>query len=252
MAEGAEIHRFFDRLVLLSNSVPKSGSTLLFAMQQGFLLSLCGKTRADYSAFTRAGIQIDHGYLAKPQSRAFLDLIADPALTGGPYVIKTHALLDADLRQVFLRADNVFASTAIRDPLEIYFSARDNFRKTGEFPEFATVMRGCDTVNGHFANIVRAARNTSRDKTVNLVRYDQILSDPVGALLASLHDRIKDQALRKMAGDHLDLGRAALTAGNRRNLGLADRRSRDAADPEFSLAFQSLAATRQEFGYGPD
>ena len=243
---------FFDRLVLISNSVPKSGSTLLFSMQQGFLLSLCGKASADYSAFSRAGVPIDHGYLAKPHAREFLDLIADPSLTGGPYVIKTHTLLNADLRAALVAADNVFASTAIRDPLEIYFSARDNFRKTGEFPEFATVERGCDTVKTYFAKIHRASVNTSYVKAVPLVRYDQILSDPVGALMASLHATIRDQVLRKIAGDHLDMGRATAGARSRLNLGVADRRTRDAQEGDFEKVLHALASTRAAFGYGTD
>ena len=248
----ADVPNFFDRLVLISNSVPKSGSTFLFTMQQSFLLSLAGKKAADFTAFAAAGVPVDHGYLAKPHAREFLDLIADKTLTGGPYVIKTHTLLNAELREVIVGSDNVFASTAIRDPLEIYFSARDNFRKTGEFPEFSTVERGCDTVSGYFAKIFQAAVNTSYAKTVPIVRYGQIMADPVGALLASLHGTIKDHALRKVAGDYLDLGKAAAGASNRLNLGTADRRSHDGNDADFDAVFRALAGARQAFGYGPN
>lgn len=242
--------KFFDRLVLISNSVPKSGSTILFSMQRTFLHTLCGRPTADYSTFTKAGVQIEGGYLGKPHAQEFLDLITSPSLTGGPYVLKTHTQLNADLREAFVKSPNIFVSTAIRDPLEVFFSARDNFLKSGEFPEFAETRNGCDTVVNYFAKIHESSVITSRQKIVPLVRYEQIVADPVGAVVASLHPSIREQVMRRIAEGHLNLAAAAKGATNRLNLGGLGRLAKDRADPDFELVASALAATRQAFGYG--
>lgn len=242
--------RFFDQLVLISNSVPKSGSTLLYALQQNFLLSLCGRKAPDFSVFVRAGVQVDGGYIGKPHSREFLSAITSGTLTGGPYVVKTHTLLNAELRDAILRSPNVFASLAIRDPLEVFFSARDNFRKSGEFPEFSDVGRGCETVSTYFNKIYESSLNTSRQKTVPLVRYEQIVSDPVGAMVGSLHPVLRDQVIRRIALGYLNLDAAVAGATKRLNVGGLDRLSRDRAHPEFAQVETALAATRRAFGYG--
>lgn len=243
------VAQFFDRLVLISNSVPKSGSTYLHSMQQNFLLSLCGKSGPNVSAFAEAGIEVHGSYIPKPQSAEFLALIASPTLTGGPFIVKTHTMLTADLRATLLRSGTIFASLSIRDPLDIYFSARDNFRKSGEFPEFGNVESGCETVNGFFTRIYESSVNTSHKKTVPIVRYEQIVSDPVGALLASLHPTIKDHVMRKIAEDHLNLQKAAAGASKRLNLGSLDRRAVDRSDADFDQVSHALAETRHVFGY---
>lgn len=243
------VSQFFDRLVLISNSVPKSGSTYLHSMQQHFLLSLCGKGGPDFSAFTKAGIQVDGSYIPKPHSAEFLALIASPTLTGGPFVVKTHTMLNAGLRDTLLKSGNVFASMSIRDPLDIYFSARDNFRKSGEFPEFGSTQSGCEIVNGYFTKIYESSVNTSHKKTVPIVRYEQIMTDPVGALLASLNPFIKENVMRKIAEDHLNLQKAAAGASKRFNLGTLDRRALDRSDADFDHVSRALAETRQVFGY---
>jgi len=241
--------RFFDQLVLISNSVPKSGSTLLFSLQQNFLLSLGGSKTPDFSVFTQAGVQVDGGYIAKPHSREFLSAITSDTLTGGPYVLKTHTLLNADLREAILGRPNVFASLAIRDPLEIFFSARDNYLKSGEFPEFDDVARGCETVTTYFNKIYESSLNTSRQKTVPLVRYEQIVTDPVGAMIASLHPILRDQVIRRIAQGYLNLEAANAGATKRMNVGGLDRLAADRARPEFATVEQALAGTRRAFGY---
>lgn len=90
---------------------------------------------------------------------------------------------DADLRQAFLTSNSVFASLSIRDALDIFFSARDNFKKSDEFPKFAHIMRGCETANSHFARIYKAAAKTSTKNTspsccLRAILYRRALADP--------------------------------------------------------------------------
>lgn len=243
--------KFFDRLVLISNSVPKSGSTMLYSMQRTFLHAISGRTAADYSAFTNAGVPVDGGYVGKPHSREFLDVITSPSLTGGPYVLKTHTLLNADLREAFVKSPNIYCSMSIRDPLEVFFSARDNFFKSGEFPEFSETQSGCDTVVNYFAKIHDSAVTTSRQKIVPLVRYEQIVTDPIGAVVASLHPSIREQVMRRIAEGYLNLATAAEGATKRLNVGGLGRLARDRAHPDFEQIASALAATRQAFGYSP-
>lgn len=242
---------FFDSLVLISNSIPKSGSTLLFSMQQNFLNAVCGKTIAQHQDLIDAGILAEGGFVRKPHSPEFLNMISNKNLTGGPYVFKTHTMVNGDLRNTIITSDNVFASLAIRDPLDVFFSARDNFMKTGEFPEFASVERGCETINGYFARIYEASNKTSNKKTVPVVRYDQIVSDPIGAVIQSLHSTIKDNVMRNIAKGYLNMQTAQSGAQKRLNLGTLDRRSIDAQNPAFNEVSDALSATRRALGFIP-
>lgn len=240
-----------DRTVFLSNAVPKSGSTLLFCLQESFLCGLVGRKGQSLDHFAAAGVTKD-GYVQRPQDPAFLAAIAAPDLTGGPYVFKTHALFNGALRAAFLAQNNLHASMAIRDPAEVFFSARDNFRKTGEFPEFAQPEAGIGMIAGHFARMLDTVEETGRIKPIPVVRYETLVADPFEALMHSLPPALMRLILRDLAEARVDLARAQMRSAHRRNLGLARRpEARDGLD-EFAAIAWRLAATRARFGYGGD
>lgn len=228
------------QLVFLSNSVPKSGSTYLYSLQRNFLESVCRKPKADYGILSEENLE-QSGYVSNPHSKKFLEIICSGDLQDGPYVLKTHALLNGRLREAFLENSHIFVSTATRDPVDIYFSARDNFRSTGEFPEFESLETGTATINGYFARILRSSVKAGRRKELPIVKYEDIVSRPLETMISSFSQDILKSVSLETAKEHTSIEKASRMARNRMNKGSLKRH--DAEDPSDEAA-QVLQSVR--------
>lgn len=239
--------QYFDKLVLISNSVPKSGSTYLHALQTRFLSELTGAT-ADYDSVAQRGVKSLGSFIYKPQEQEFIDFITDPDITGGPYIFKIHAIFNDKLAEAITSHQNIFASLAIRDPLEIFFSARDNFKKTGEFSEFETTEKAVNTINGYFTKIAASAFRLGQKKQIPVVRYEQLMTDPISALQSSLATEIQTCAMRLMMEKFTDFERASNDAVGRRNRAVIDRTSSE-DQQEVNFLVTAIEESRRAFGY---
>lgn len=241
--------RFFDRLVLISNSVPKSGSTFLYSLQRDFLLRLAGKQAADFSLFSEAGVELSNGFVHKPLNGPFLDVLENETITGGPYILKTHLAILPRLKKLLIEKPNVFMSLAVRDPVEIFLSARDNHRKTGEFPQFSDIDSGCQTILGYFSQILKTSEDISQEKYLPIVRYEQIVSDPIEAMVASLHPMIAKNIMKAFANEFTSIEKSAKFSSNRFNIGQASRLDAEEDRELVQQLKERLASARVEFGY---
>lgn len=240
-------------LILLSNSVPKSGSTFLGHLQNNFLLSVADSAHPGYKAFTEAGVKMSGGYVHDPNSEEFLNILTQGDLNAGPYVLKTHCAISEGLREVILGSNSIQMSLSIRDPLDIFYSARDNFNKTSEFSAFATEEGGAKVINGGFRRIFETTLKLNEEKQVPVVKYESIVRNPAEALISSFSESLRkmilvgqDGDLKEMAHRHMDLEKATRRASTRKNFGTAFRpdRARYSAFLE-----QELADVRRIFGY---
>lgn len=243
------IDTFLDRLVFLSNSVPKSGSTFLFGLQESLLLSLANKTAQNFDFFTRRGVKLANGFVWKPHDESFIEALSSGEVTGGPYVLKLHTMFNARLREVFLAQDNIFASLAIRDPVQIFFSARDNFEKTGEFGQFADKDQGCQLIEDYFTKILKSVRHTAHSKPVPIVRYETIVTDPFEAMTQSFGPLLASRLLVSLAKQRVDVRSATNLASNRFNLGGLERPEQSSKSLEYNEVSARLEGARREFGY---
>jgi len=250
MDVATDVDKFFDNLVLISNSVPKSGSTFLFSMQRDFLLSVAGRPASDHALFTDNGVQLSNGFVVKPLAGPFLDVLEKTEICGGPHVLKTHMPVTPRLREILHKKPNLFMSLAIRDPVEIFLSARDNLEKTGEFPEFADVETGCALVQGHFTNILRSSREAGHHKILPVVRYEEIVGDPLRALVSSLHPEVIRNIIMKVVRQYTNMDKSRSFAANRLNIGKISRLDSESDTVLLAILTQHLAAARAEFGYG--
>ncbi|CUJ17283.1 sulfotransferase family protein [Cognatishimia activa] len=240
-----------ENMVFLSNSVPKSGSTFLFSMQQMFLRGFVeGQKKCDYfEELRREGAEFRGSYVANFNDDAFLDTLKNGTRKNGPYVLKTHGLINDRIREVFLAEDHLQASLAVRDPLEIFFSATDNFVKSGEFPEFSKPEVGIETIVGYFSKIFRSVQITSQKKHIPIVRYEDIVSNPNQALISSLAPDIQSLLLQKVSLKALDVETASERASDRMNKGEL-KRDLSRYDPALVKdVCDGLEETRRMFGY---
>lgn len=211
-----------NKLVFISNSVPKSGSTYLYSLQKNFLESVRGKSDARYAPFTKNDL-VNSGYVSKPHSEEFLEIISSGGLKDGPYIFKTHTLINGALREAFLNKNHIFISTATRDPVDIYFSARDNYKKTGEFPEFRDLETGTATINEYFAKILQSSINSGYKKTLPIVKYEDIVTRPLEAMISSFSEKVLLSISLEIARKRTDINESSDMAKNRMNKGVLKR-----------------------------
>jgi hypothetical protein len=238
-----------DNMVFLSNSVPKSASTFLFYMQQLFLREASRSTSDYLGELAESGLDLTGAYVLNHRTPEFLRVLDNPGRTNGPYVLKVHCLMNAEVRELFLAHPHIQSSLSIRDPMDIFFSAYDNYRRTGEFEHFATSDGGIEIIDNYFSQILRSVEATSRSKRIPIIRYEDILADPYKALVASLVPEIQAILLERIATGLLDLGKAAAHAAIRLNIG-SPKRDLSQYDPGLVRDVEEgLREARTRFGY---
>jgi len=210
--------------VLISNSMPKSGSTFLFNLQQSLILKISGTdTRYVRELLPRKGIKSNADFVHNPLQPEFIELITNADLNDGPYLFKTHCIISGALKKAFLSSDNIFISCCARDPVEIFLSATDNYNKTGEFNDFSTLANGCSIINDYFSKIVTSCKDVSSMKVIPIVKYEDIVSNPIDALIDSLHPALQRLILGKAVSSLVDTSEASSAAINRMNKGVLNR-----------------------------
>lgn len=238
-----------NNIVLFSNSIPKSGSSLLFNLQRELLCGVAGRNSQDYDFLSEAGISSSGGFIFNSDIPKLAKFLMKREIQDGPYVFKIHHPINDALRDLFLSRYNVFISLSIRDPEDVLLSARDNHLKTGEFAEFKNLDSGCDTINGWFQDIYNSCVNTSLLRNIPIVKYEDIIIDNVMALFKSFHIDLFNSVLQSVAKKFLDFDRAYKLASIRFNKPGSDHRNGFKNSEEFSHYKEKLSAFREKMGY---
>ena len=200
-------------IVLISNSMPKSGSTFLCSLQRELFRAVIGRD-LDYSDLTKRGIAEGQGFVSAKNMPRFIEYL-ESGVQAGPWVIKTHALMTGKFANHYLNCDTTFVSLAIRDPIEIFASARRNFLKTGEFKQFENLESGVNTINNFFSQIYETTCVVSSKKKVPIVHYELLKQDPLGALQQSLHPNLCSILLGSLVKQRVSLDEASNKARHR-------------------------------------
>ena len=245
--KGAEIP--LERLVLLSNSVPKSGSTFLAALQENLIYGLKPRRISLNEEMQRFGVELRKNYVMDPYGNDFLDFISNKNLKNGPYVFKTHFVMRGNIKDVFLGSPHIQASLSVRDPLEVFLSARDNHFATGEFPEFAELDSGIKLIDKYFADIFKTTKSVVSVKDIPIVRYDEIVSSPKTALLKSFSSDLRSILLGGVAAKTIDIEAANERARYRRNKAEIKRDLSHCDQETATYLEKKLSGVRSLFGY---
>ncbi len=187
-------------MIVVSNSLPKSGSTLLCYLTADLLRAAFPQTGLDALArATAAGRTAGRDIFVRTLDRTTLELLVEIAEGHGPLVVKVHHPLTRHVRRFFNRGR--FRATLIhRDPRDVILSARDHCRRPGgdRFSDFHCVRAAIRPMRRYFKNVERWL-----DWPNTLVlRYTELVTDSA-ATLARVRDflglDVADPQLRDIA-----------------------------------------------------
>ena len=212
------------KTIFISNSMPKSGSTYLFSLQEELLKKAFGINLIHQrKIFASRSIKYTANYIHHPNQSEFIELLNDTRLDEGPYLFKTHCVVDGALRDAYINSKHVFFSCCVRDPVETFLSAHDNFIQTGEFSEFKTFDSGCEIINNYFSKIVCSCKDMPQSKAIPIIRYEDIVENPVSTLVDSLGPILQKPVLLKLVSNSISLEGASSSAKDRMNKGILNR-----------------------------
>lgn len=235
-------------LVFLSNSVPKSGSSLLFNLQRDFLMSVAGRSECDYKTLEGLGFSAKGGFVAARQIPEFVKLVESGVpLSDGPLIVKTHTPLTPELQNAFLTNDNVHISMIVRDPLDVLMSAMDNFKATGEFAQFETLEGGCRAVNNFFQQIYDST--TGLEKPLPMVHYRALMQNRTQTVLNSFPPAVYNMILHSLFDQHLDVEKSGNKAAHRVQKAQIKRDRDDIPADKLEGVLETLKDFRTKLGY---
>jgi hypothetical protein len=237
-------------MLVLSNSMPKSGSTLFRNYTNALVALRSGSGgAAALRGLGRTGtLPLIGGFLPKPTGRE-LDILlraSDPC----PIVVKVHARLTQDIRDRI--GPRCRVTYCIRDPRDVLVSARDHARRSQEVgdPMFGAFLSD-DTGIAALKPMLEMAVDWQRSGLALMVRYDDLVLTPA-------------RELRRLA-DHLGIeasdaeieaivaGERATRTPGRNNFNTGElNRFRSALSPEFLTRLEAeFGAQLRALGYPP-
>lgn len=235
-------------LVILSNSIPKSASTLMCSLQTQLLQVISKDHRQLKDRLPSEQFEMVGRFVVDPHSEPFLEWLSQKH-TQGPYIFKVHALMSERLLEIIETSHQVFTSLCIRDPIETFFSARDNFRKTGEFAEFENKSSGIRKILTHYRAIWELHKKI--EKSSPIIDYRDIVESPLDALRRALPESVKQSTEFAAACEGLDIEKVNQSASHRFNYGHVSRGFDEADSNDFNFVAKELETLRKDMGYLP-
>jgi hypothetical protein len=237
-----------DSVIFISNSIPKSGSSLLFNLQRDFIMSLSGRKTCDYSVLEDVGINVKGGFLPNKDIPALIDNVQTGLSLRGPLILKTHTPMTPALRAFYEANSHVFVSLIVRDPLDTLLSAMHNFRRTGEFANFENFEDGCRTINNDFQSIYDSTLRVT-SKPIPIVRYTDLLTDPAAAISASFGPDFLGGVTRADVERQLDIQTSSRKASHRLQRGDLNRGIDEVSERSQEAVLEALHNFRVKLGY---
>lgn len=166
-------------MIIISNSIVKTGSTLLVGYQAD-LIRDCGEGGGQ----SQLRSLFNGRFIQKPSIGTLLKLAKCEKLHG-TCVVKCHwrpgLVLDW-----FCRANPVKMTVAYRDPRDIILSMIDHGKRTRARPDSDGPFSDCYTVESLVPRVVKLmeqVKHWERRSFVKLVRYENMMADPVGEVM---------------------------------------------------------------------
>lgn len=166
-------------MYFISNSMPKSASTLLCELTRESVIHCFGNEGqiALYEAIKVGKVPGVGGFVSNCSHRTVLDELRDLSKQYGPFVAKAHVPLTQDLQNAIARGDTK-VSYIFRDPRDAMLSAMSNYNSTKnsskvEFKGFESF----DSALTKYINIAKNAVTWKESGLATILRYEEFIND---------------------------------------------------------------------------
>jgi predicted glycoside hydrolase/deacetylase ChbG (UPF0249 family) len=238
-----------EALIVMSNGMVKSGSTLLTQYMLA-MLKRAFPTNGQQALIkaTKAGKLTGVGYFLRKLDENDLSLVEQIAIHEGPVLIKIHLdvrplLIDA------LRSGRIKMTFTHRDPRDTILSGIDHYnRSKGKvFPDYTSVENAMERTR-HWTQM---AWNWVSSGLVEVVRYTDLVAEPVPELVrlaANLGFNIRRPTIERIVSKE----RAARRYGRHQfNRGDLQRYDKEMSETDQALCREQLGSLLNALGY-PD
>jgi hypothetical protein len=238
--------------LIISNSIPKSGSTFLFKIQEELLRSLYPDKQPTREFLAEIGIDSINEFIHRED--AFSALI-DANFSNGPYLVKAHTPIRGIPKKLLEYRIDVKMSFILRNPVDILFSAMDNYKNSDgkEFPQFREVSSGINTIKekylDYWQSVCKFNKNKPRSESIQVLKYEDLFSYPEISALQSLGVAINQYVAFSPACAVVSLDKASAAAAHRKQQAKLVRNNRDISDKEFESVVFELKHVLHSFGY---
>ena len=182
-------------MFFISNSLPKSGSSLMFNYQRLLLQKLYSTDfRLSYMMLSRMlGKDCMNGFIPPSCIKELENILMNKEKLEliSPSIVKTHAAHTTRFSKYIRESNDIHSSLCIRDPHEILISAMINHKKRPqEFKYFSNPILGSLRITSYYyQKIYRSfARTATNCNKTNLIHYEVLKKDPQEALFKSMEN----------------------------------------------------------------
>ena len=185
---------FIPPAFFVSNSIPKSGSSLIYNYQRNLFCNVYSTDMVDSYIRLSELLDIDclNGFVPPSSIPALEKLLMNAHSFNliSPCVIKTHAPFSLRFSRFLRSSSNVFSSLCIRDPHQVLKSAIINHRRRPhEFKYFVNPILGSLRITFYYyLSIYKSfARSTSVECCDNIIHFNRLRDSPSSALYRSMN-----------------------------------------------------------------
>lgn len=184
-------------MILLSNSLPKTGSTLIANYQEDILKKIEIRNG-------QAIIKTNYGgrYIDYPTKKRLLNLLALD-LAKGSFIIKCHWMY-SNILNYYCALPNVKMTYSYRDPRDIILSMIDHGNRTRAGKDLSGAFKDCYNVIElipNTINLMEQLKVWKSKKKIYVIKYEDFMCNPYSVLkdmLGYLNWNLNDDTLKEL------------------------------------------------------
>jgi hypothetical protein len=243
-------------MFILSAGMPKSGSTL-FSLYQKHILenTVAGNGQKIFEEMITEGKINGIGiFVHDLESPDTLKKLVSLSRETGPFVVKSHVNLTADLISL-LKQKEILATYIHRDPRDVILSAIDHGARPAGHPNMNVYFRQFDSVQNSIPLVrefCKSGIGWVGSGLCEIFTYHDLMVDPSGEMKRFsklIHARPADAILREMIHTFTD---NPVKGKKQFNTGKLLRFTDEMSPDEIGLCNREMAEELKYFGYLPD
>ena len=180
-------------MFFISNSLPKSGSSLMFNYQRLLLQKIFSTEFGESYKILSKMLRINclNGFIPPSNMLDLENILMNEQTLSliSPCIIKTHAPYTKKFSEYMQSSPNIYSSLCIRDPSEILYSAMINhINRPSEFKYFSNPILGSLRITlFYYRRIYRSFISPTYEYSqANIIHYENLKKNPQQALFKSM------------------------------------------------------------------